>query len=271
MAKRPPPTSPKRPANLSAAAVPDAIRKLQRRLREFEDANPETYEGDLDNLAESLCSKLDGTLVEIFGQDTLEFERAHVRPSAFYVGFISFGGGHPHHVLVEAFQRGRAAATLRIKTMVEFLTEQLEDSGETGSQRVLRAYEGLELHSTIAGAASELYLGGHYANAIEDAVKALNNLVRLKSGLDEDGSRLMQRAFGGTDPLLRFNDLADEPDKDEQTGFMMMFSGAVAGLRNPRAHKLIEDDAERALEFIAFISLLAKLLDSATKQPRPKR
>ena len=45
----------------------------------------------------------------------------------------------------------------------------------------------------------------------------------------------------------------------------MMFSGAVAGLRNPRAHKIIVDDAERALEFIAFISLLAKLADGARR------
>jgi hypothetical protein len=38
---------------------------------------------------------------------------------------------------------------------------------------------------------------------------------------------------------------------------MMMFSGAVAGLCNPRAHNLIKDDPERVLEFIAFVSLLA--------------
>jgi hypothetical protein len=35
---------------------------------------------------------------------------------------------------------------------------------------------------------------------------------------------------------------------------MMMFSGDVAGLRNPRAHKILKDDPEMALEFIAFIS-----------------
>jgi len=44
---------------------------------------------------------------------------------------------------------------------------------------------------------------------------------------------------------------------------MMLFSGAVSGLRNPRAHSFIDDDPERALEFIAFVSLLAKLLDKA--------
>ena len=47
---------------------------------------------------------------------------------------------------------------------------------------------------------------------------------------------------------------------------MLMSSGAVAGLRHPRAHTLIKDGAERALEFIAFVSLLAKLLDGAKKR-----
>jgi Protein of unknown function (Hypoth_ymh) len=44
---------------------------------------------------------------------------------------------------------------------------------------------------------------------------------------------------------------------------MMMFSGAVAGLRNRRAHGFIKNDPERALELIAFVNLLAKLLDGA--------
>jgi uncharacterized protein (TIGR02391 family) len=75
----------------------------------------------------------------------------------------------------------------------------------------------------------------------------------------------MTTAFSPDKPILRFNEFQDASDRDEQRGFMMMFAGAVAGLRNPRAHKLIKDDPERALEFIAFVSLLAKLLDGATK------
>jgi uncharacterized protein (TIGR02391 family) len=123
----------------------------------------------------------------------------------------------------------------------------------------------LELHPEIARAASTLYLNGHYANAIEDAVKALNNLVRLRSGSDKDGTALMESVFNPKNPTLKFNALADESDQNEQKGFMMMFSGAVAGLRNPRAHKIIHDDPESALEFIAFISLLAKLVDKAKR------
>jgi hypothetical protein len=45
---------------------------------------------------------------------------------------------------------------------------------------------------------------------------------------------------------------------------MMMLCGAVAGLRNPRAHGFINDKPERALEFIACVGLLSKLLDGAS-------
>ena len=149
------------------------------------------------------------------------------------------------------------------------LIEAPEPAGGS-ADRVRRAYEGLDLHPDIADAASELYLNGHFANAIEDAVKALNARVRMRSGVELDGTTLMEHVFGPKGPILRFNNLRDQVDLDEQKGFMMMFSGAVAGLRNPRAHRLVKDDPERALEFIAFVSLLAKLLDGAKKGPPPK-
>jgi hypothetical protein len=46
---------------------------------------------------------------------------------------------------------------------------------------------------------------------------------------------------------------------------MFLYAGAMLALRNPRAHKLIEDIPEQALEYIGFLSLLAKALDRANK------
>lgn len=135
--------------------------------------------------------------------------------------------------------------------------------------QVLGAYNGLDLHPEIARASTALYQDGHYAHAVEDAVKALNDLVRLRSGEALDGTKLMGKVFSPNDPVLVFNDLMDQSDKDEQREFMMMFSGAVAGLRNPRAHGFIHDEPERALEFIAFVSLLAKLLEGSKTTPLP--
>jgi len=261
------------PANLPTNAVPEAIRKLERRRRDFEEAHPENHKGSLSDLASSLRLKLDGTLAEVFGLGTLEYKNTMVQsfdfaPNQsfdFAPNRLSIGGLHPRHELVSAFKTGQERALSRIQAMIDLLSERLDDSGESGVSRALRAYEGLALHSEIQRAAGELYRNGHYANAIEDAVKALNAVVRLRSGLDVDGTSLMERAFNPTNPILKFNDLQNQTDRDEQNGFMMLFSGAVVGLRNPRAHALIRDDPERALGFIAFVSLLAKFVDGAQK------
>jgi hypothetical protein len=43
----------------------------------------------------------------------------------------------------------------------------------------------------------------------------------------------MRKVFSRNAPVLRVNALADQIHGDEQYGFMMLFSGAVVGLRNP--------------------------------------
>ena len=73
----------------------------------------------------------------------------------------------------------------------------------------------------------------------------------------------MQTVFSTKTPVLRFNDLKTKTDLDEQQGMMFLYSGAMLALRNPRAHELIQDDPERALEYIGFLSLLAKSLETA--------
>ena len=110
---------------------------------------------------------------------------------------------------------GRGISTL--KTLAEILSEQAGAGQEDSGNRSLRAYQGLDLHPEIARAASKLYQDAHYANAVEAAVKALNGLVRLRSGLDQDGTSLMERAFSPSNPLLKFNDLQDQSARPDQT------------------------------------------------------
>jgi uncharacterized protein (TIGR02391 family) len=206
-------------------------------------------------------------LAETFGQDTPEYDRYRLARTLDTAG-VNYAYGTPLPEIIAGLERGKARAIALLKQAIRSFEEILAEMGEVPDDpnaKVLRAYEGLDLHPEIARAASQLYKDGHYANAIEDSVKALNGLVRSRSGLDIDGVPLMQKAFSLNGPVLKFNDLSNQSDRDEQLGFMNMFSGAVSGLRNPRAHGFIRDDAERALEFIAFVSLLAKLLDGAKK------
>lgn len=116
------------------------------------------------------------------------------------------------------------------------------------------------LHPLIPPVASDLYKNGHYRQAILDTYILLVNTVKTKSGRhDLDGTGLMQTVFSPKKPVIKISD-----DPDEQMGFMWMFSGSVMGIRNPKAHRLIQQhDPQRTLEWLSFASVLLKVLDDA--------
>ena len=262
MARRTATTAEPRPAILSTDRIATAIPKLERGLTELEAVEIEHWNDAVRSDLDALQMKIEETLVDVFCPNTLEMKRYEVHDFAYSVSMHSF---MTEPEWVDGYRKAITRAIGRLNAAISMLRERLDDMGVSLSGQALRAYEGLDLHPGVEFAAGALYRDGHYASAIEDSVKALNGLVRMRSGLEEDGVTLMQRAFSPKNPILKFNDLADDSDRDEQLGYMNMFSGAVSGLRNPRAHKLIQDDPERALEFIAFVSLLAKLLEGTKK------
>jgi uncharacterized protein (TIGR02391 family) len=256
----------RREANLTTAQMQAAIPMIDRRLADLERFDPGSVNERSDPRIKALSSKLDDLLVSIFGADTIEYKR--YQRNVTNLDTASYNYLHPTPIgeVREGLHRGRETSKAHLEAIKSGFLENLEDAGLTVAGRSLKAYEGFDLHPDIEHAAGQLFRDCHYANAIVEAVKALNARVRLRSGVDDkDGSALMEYVFSSSNPILKFNALADQSDRDEQRGFMMMFSGAVAALRNPRAHKIIQDDPEEALEFIAFISLLAKLVDRAKK------
>lgn len=80
----------------------------------------------------------------------------------------------------------------------------------------------------------------------------------------------MRTVFSRNDPILAFNNLADQTDLDEQEGMMHMFEGAVLGIRNPGAHGFPEGSEQRALEYICFLSLLAYRTQETQRRRSPK-
>lgn len=258
-------TSGKRRTRVEAADLPIAIQRLKQRLdgllNETARVEAEWFIEAPDGAAISIAIKINETYDDIFGHDSQQAFDARLEASDFETKVI----GASHYAKKGHFLKVCREAASRLNAIILTLEDRFELPDTNPAARALRAYGDLDLHPEIERVASKLYGNGHYANAIEDAVKALNALVRLRSGEELDGAQLMERVFSPKTPILRFNDLVDPSDLDEQKGFMMMFAGAVAGLRNPRAHKLIQDDPERALEFIAYVSLLAKLLYGAKK------
>ncbi|WP_315742434.1 MULTISPECIES: TIGR02391 family protein [unclassified Bradyrhizobium] len=247
-------------ATIAVGAIPALIKKLERRLSDLDDVRAHQVKDHVGD-GKRIAASINATMDDVFGVGTADAADFRVDSKWFW----SFYSEHQHQKL-EDFSKGLERATALVNDAIKRLVEKAADGEESDEAKTLKAYEGLSLHPEIARAASGLYRDGHYASAVLDAVKALNAFVRLRSGVDDrDGTELMEFVFSVKSPVLAFNDLKDDSDRNEQKGFMMMFSGAVAGLRNPRAHTLVKDDPERALEFIAYVSLLAKLADGAKR------
>ena len=121
------------------------------------------------------------------------------------------------------------------------------------------------LHPAIqSGPIRNLYADGHRASAILEAFKLVATRVKDLTGVDEDGTRLMARVFNRDHPVLRLNAGMSRTDRDEQEGFMLIFMGAMLGIRNPKAHDpFIDPDADRAMEYLSLASLLLRRLDDA--------
>jgi uncharacterized protein (TIGR02391 family) len=128
---------------------------------------------------------------------------------------------------------------------------------------------GLEnLHPLILAVSDARFTDGHYADAIFAAFRAIETRVRELSGLDATGKDLMARAFNGNPPPINMKVQPGLSGDNEQEGFRFLFMGAIVGIRNPKGHDEVrQDDPVRALEYLAFASLLMRRLDDAVNAP----
>lgn len=251
-------------AILSIAQKKEAMVKLERRLDDLRQLDISSQSETAGPEVKQIQQRLAAFLTDTFGVGTIEFNRYSPTCTRLFIGVLRSRGLTDQEIR-EGLEKGKSAAIACLEGIKADFEESISDAnqGIGGANSALKAYEGLSLHPEIEKACGKLFRDGHYSEAIEKGMKKLNAYVRFKSGVEKDGSQLMESVFSAKNPVLKFNDMADDSDRDEQVGFLMMFKGAVAGLRNPRAHRIMNDDPERALEFIAFISLLAKLLDEA--------
>jgi len=134
-------------------------------------------------------------------------------------------------------------------------------------------YDSLVTSNQLRQATRKLFIDGHYARAVEEAYKCLNNAVKDKSGLNsKDGADLMREAFSAHDPKLKLNDLRSQSQKDEQRGYMDIYAGAMTGIRNPRAHDhRLDDQPDVALELLATANHLMRRLDGAKRARHRKK
>lgn len=125
------------------------------------------------------------------------------------------------------------------------------------------------LHPSVVKIARKRFESGHYADAVEAALKELNTAVKkiyLKStGVELDGVKLMRKAFAHENPVVFLDDLSKETGRNIQQGYMDIFAGAMSGIRNPKAHDNVEIDEQRAFHHLFVASLLFYKLDERKK------
>ena len=246
----------------SAEEIHGAVEKLKRRVAEVEELKGLRYDHQrVNNAAQNIRNEI----LEIFGPNSPEY--GEYRYHEIYHGGPETWEMEGTDALQHSFEAGIPQTITLLQGLIARLQEKLTDLQHDATARVRSAFESMDLHPRIAGASYDLYRDGHYRQSVLDASIALVNYVKEKSRRhDLDGVPLMSTVFSANSPVLAFNPLADQTDKDEQQGMMHLFMGAVLALRNPRAHSVFDDSPELALDAIAFLSMLAKRLDTATRR-----
>lgn len=130
------------------------------------------------------------------------------------------------------------------------------------------------LHPQVTLIAKTRFDSGNYADSVEAVFKEINTIVKdvykKRTGQELDGTTLMQNAFKfdlkktpEERPVIGFNHLSSDSEKNIQEGYRFIFSGAIQAIRNPKAHANIEIDEKRCLHFLMLGSLLFHQLEIA--------
>lgn len=140
------------------------------------------------------------------------------------------------------------------------------DSSNESNPDGVRFYE-FVLDADLRSKTEKLFLDGHYARAVEEAYKFIDNLVKRrvrKLCSATSGSSLMRTAFSPKKPILMLNENLTEVDVDEQQGYMDILAGCMTGIRNPRAHDTdLDDDRDYALKLLSWADHLVLRIKNA--------
>jgi uncharacterized protein (TIGR02391 family) len=107
------------------------------------------------------------------------------------------------------------------------------------------------------------YESGNYTSAIKTAILYISEEIRERTNLDLDGDQLITKAFSINNPLLKINSLETQTEKDEQTGYMLLFQGMYKAIRNPRNHNLIVDKKKEGESLLIVLNYMLSVIERA--------
>jgi uncharacterized protein (TIGR02391 family) len=136
---------------------------------------------------------------------------------------------------------------------------------EQKANRLKSKLEQRNAHDLIFTFCRAELLAENYFHTVFEAAKSIAESIRQKTGLSEDGSELIDKAFSIRNPLIKINSLSNETEESEHKGFANLIKGVFGMFRNTTAHspKIIWNiNEEDALDILSTISLIHRKLEN---------
>ena len=137
------------------------------------------------------------------------------------------------------------------------------DDAERRVRTISLKFEGRRMHPELLKYCRTELMQDNYFHAVFEATKGLAQRIRDMSGVDEDGTRLIDCVFSVERPVLAMNTLQTETERSEHKGFAALLKGCFGAVRNPLAHgpKILWDGEDDAADYLTLVSLLHRKLD----------
>lgn len=146
---------------------------------------------------------------------------------------------------------------------LEFVKGQILGANQAGDRGLCHL-----LHPDIQRVSEKLYRDGSYAEAacnafieINARVKKLYQVLCPDDTNMPDGQALMNKIFADKEPIIETADRSTQTGRDIHMGTRFLFAGAMAALRNPKAHENIKIGKDDSMRRLIFASMLMFQID----------
>ena len=169
--------------------------------------------------------------------------------------------------------KNKLDACLELRGIIQTREETAEILGPQGPKLAAT-----QLHRWVWSPAAEMWSNNHRRAAVQAAATSLFD-IQVPTKLDrqrgtQGGVDLMGQAFSTRPPepgvpRLRFVEIPEGTPEwtSAHEGAMKLGQGAAEAIRNLSTHDLTEPDEQEALEMLAVLSYVARLVDEATVVP----
>jgi len=127
------------------------------------------------------------------------------------------------------------------------------------------------LNEKIKVRIEKFYKNKQYAIAADQGAKIYCEVIRELTGLELDGTKLVNLAFSDKEPNIIVADISTETGRNIQNGQRSLSSGVMESFRNPAAHMPLDQlvpDKYSELDCLNILSLVSYLLERVDKAER---